>query len=148
MDAEAVMDRALEAAAEPWMRGHLVRAYAVWAYANQQCYGGRLSTPFIEISLPHEAATRAGHAWADVGPGDGHGTRLHVRLHPGLLHGDPDHHRSADPSVLHEQVHAEQHEVLGWPWDTALDWHGPAFRRRLAEVEATISLYLPLLRSS
>jgi hypothetical protein len=118
-------------------------------YANQQCYAGRLSTPLIQIALPRLADNRAGHAWADVGPTDQHGARLEVRIHPELLRWTfPNHHRPADPNVLHEQAHAWQVEILGWDWDPANDWHGPAFRLRLAEVDREVGLYLPLLRST
>jgi hypothetical protein len=137
-----VIERALDQAAEPWMRGHIDRAYWLWQRVNERCFAGQLSTPFIEIALPRLRLARPDrHAWADIGPGNEHGTRLEVRLNPELLRGsDPNYSRVLDDYLLHEQVHAWQVETLGWPWQADLDWHGRTFRAKQAEVDYAWSL--------
>jgi hypothetical protein len=145
----SVMDRALDRAAEPWMHRHLERCYWLWEHGNQTWFDGLLSVPFIELAVPREADSRPGHAFADIGPGDEHGTRLVVRIHPELLRGqDPDWSRAVDSYLLHEAVHADQVEVLGWPWDPDNDWHGRAFQSKLAEVERAHALDLTVTRRS
>src|SRR5512133_3474379 len=124
-----IIERALDEAAEGWMLGHLERAYWLWDHANRAWFDGTLSTPFIEIARPRQADARPGDAFADIGPGDDHGVRLAVRIHPELLRRtDPDYGRILDSYLLHEQVHAWQVEDLRWPWDPDNDWHGRTFR--------------------
>jgi hypothetical protein len=107
----------------------------------------RYPPPFIEIATPRPADTRAGHAFADIGPGDDYGARLAVRIHPELLRGqDPDWSRALDSHLLHEETHAWQVEVPGWPWDPDNDWHGRTFQSKLAEVERAYSLDLTVMR--
>jgi len=143
----SIIDLALDQAAERWMLGHLERAYWLWDRINQWSFAGLLSTPFIEIATPRPADNRAGHAFADIGPGDDYGGRLLVRVHPLLLRGrDPDWSRAVDTYLLHEGVHAHQVEVLGWPWDPDLDWHGRTFRSTLNQVERDYDLDLAVTR--
>jgi hypothetical protein len=143
----SIIDLALDQAAEPWMLGHLERAYWLWDRVNVRSFAGQLSTPLIEIAMPHKTTTRAGHAFADIGPGDDYGVRLAVRIHPELLRGqDPDWSRAVDNHLLHEATHAHQVEDLGWPWDPDLDWHGRTFRSKLNQVEQDYDLDLAVTR--
>jgi hypothetical protein len=144
---QAIVERALDQAAEPWMHGHIERAFWLWAYSNEAWFDGTLSIPFIEIARPRQADNRPGDAFADLGPGGDHGVRLAVRIHPELLRGwHADASRALDGYLLHEQVHAWQVEALGWPWDPDNDWHGRTFQSKLAEVERAYSLDLTISR--
>ena len=134
-----IIDRALDEAAEPWMAPHLLRGYHVWSHLNWRCFDDQLSTPLIRIELPHRGVER--HAYADIGPADDADASLAVRIHPELLRGtSPNYSRVIDSYLLHEMVHAWQVEVLGWPWETDLDWHGARFRVKEAEVTRAWSL--------
>lgn len=144
---QAIVERALDQAAEGWMVGHVDRGYWLWNHANHAWFGGQLSTPFIEIAMPRPSDNRAGHAFADISPGDGHGVSLLVRVHPLLLRGqDPDWSRAVDSYLLHEMVHGWQVEALGWDWDPDNDWHGRTFQSKLAEVERGYALDLTVTR--
>jgi hypothetical protein len=146
---QAIVERALDHAAQGWMVAHVERAYWLWGHANRACFGCALSTPFIEIATPRPTDNRAGHAFADIGPGEDYGVRLAVRIHPELLRGtDPDYARTLDSYLLHEQVHGWQLDALGWDWDPDNDWHGRTFQSKLAEVERAYSLDLTVTRRS
>jgi hypothetical protein len=143
---QAIVERALDQAAEGWMVGHLERAYWLWDRINERSFAGLRSIPLIEIATPRPADNRAGHAFADIGPAD-HGVRLVLRVHPELLRGhDPDWSRAVDGYLLHEATHAWQVEALGWPWDPDLDWHGRIFRSKLNQVEQDYDLDLAVTR--
>lgn len=135
----SIIERALDQAAEGWMVGHIDRAYWLWDRLNWRCFDDLLSMPLIRIELPHRGVER--HAYADIAPTDEAGARLVVRIHPELLRGtSPNYGRVLDSYLLHEQVHAWQVEVLGWPWEADLDWHGARFRAKQAEVTHAWSL--------
>jgi hypothetical protein len=136
---QAIVERALDQAAEGWMVGHIDRAYWLWDHLNWRCFDGRLSTPLIRLQLPHRGVER--HAFADIGPTDEAGASLAVRIHPELVRGtSPRYSHTLDSYLLHEMVHAWQVEVLGWPWGPDLDWHGPGFRLKEAETTRAWSL--------
>lgn len=128
-DASRITHRAMRALVERDGDAAPRVLYEAFDYFNAAHFAGLLGSPMILIS-----ATSSPMALGDYTPRDVHGIVSRVRIAPNVFKYGW---RAVLGTLLHEMIHAHQHEVLE-DIETGYKGHGPRFTAKANEIGAAL----------